>query len=77
MGIQALEERTCGLIPRSNISSGQGTGDIDSQIKSLPNGAEMCVSMRRTLRVHEREGLPLEDLSLIPDASLYLTTTLI
>jgi hypothetical protein len=49
----------------------QGVGDTDSQIKSLPNGAGMRVSMRRTLRVHEREGMPLEDLGVIPDASLY------
>jgi hypothetical protein len=31
----------------------------------------MRVSMRRTLRVHEREGMPLEDLGVIPDASFY------
>ncbi len=50
----------------------QGTGDADSQIKSLPNGAGMRVSIRRTLRVHEREGMPLEDLGVIPDSSLYV-----
>jgi C-terminal processing protease CtpA/Prc len=50
----------------------QGTGDTDSPFKSLPNGAGMRVSIRRTLRVHEREGMPLEDLGVIPDASLYV-----
>jgi hypothetical protein len=50
----------------------QGTGDEDSPFRSLPNGAGMRVSIRRTLRVHEREGMPLEDLGVIPDASLYV-----
>jgi hypothetical protein len=51
----------------------QGTGDTNnSQITSLPNEAGMRVAMRRTLRVHEREGMPLEDLGVIPDASLYV-----
>ena len=49
----------------------QGTGETDSPFKSLPNGANMRVSLRRTLRVYEREGMPLEDLGVIPDASLY------
>lgn len=49
----------------------QGTGNTDSHIKSLPNGAAMRVAIRRTLRVHEREGMPLEDLGVIPDASKY------
>jgi C-terminal processing protease CtpA/Prc len=42
-------------------------GDTDSPLKSLPNGAGMRVSIRRTLRVHEREGMPLEDLGVVPD----------
>ena len=48
-----------------------GSGDINSQIKSLPNKAGMRVSIRRTLRIYEREGMPLEDLGVIPNASLY------
>jgi hypothetical protein len=48
-----------------------GTGDTNSQIKSLPNNAGMRVSIRRTLRIYEREGMPLEDLGVIPNASLY------
>ena len=31
----------------------------------------MRVAIRRTLRVHDREGMPLEDLGVIPDASQY------
>jgi hypothetical protein len=42
-------------------------GSGDSPLKSLPKGAGMRVSIRRTLRVHEREGTPLEDLGVIPD----------
>ncbi|HEX2169713.1 MAG TPA: S41 family peptidase [Nitrososphaera sp.] len=42
-------------------------GNSDSPLKSLPKGAGMRVSIRRTLRVHEREGTPLEDLGVIPD----------
>ena len=50
----------------------QGTGETDSPFKTLPNGANMRVSLRRTLRVNEREGMPLEDLGVIPDASFYV-----
>lgn len=50
----------------------QGTGNAESPFKSLPNQAGMRVSIRRTLRVHEREGMPLEDLGVIPDASQYV-----
>jgi Peptidase family S41 len=42
-------------------------GNTDSPLKSLPKGAGMRVSIRRTLRVHEHEGMPLEDLGVIPD----------
>ena len=51
----------------------QGTGDSDSQIKSLPNESEMRVAMRRSLRIREREGMPLEELGVVPDASLYIS----
>jgi hypothetical protein len=47
--------------------SRQGTGDTESSLKSLPNEADMRVSIRRLLRVHEHEGMPLEDLGVIPD----------
>ncbi|MCD4843745.1 MAG: hypothetical protein K8R25_04560, partial [Methanosarcinales archaeon] len=39
----------------------------ESPFKSLPNGAGMRVSIRRSLRVHEHEGMPLEDLGVVPD----------
>lgn len=41
-------------------------GDEDSPIKPLTNGSGMRVSIRRLLRVNEREGMPLEDLGVIP-----------
>jgi C-terminal processing protease CtpA/Prc len=33
----------------------------------LPNEAGMRVAIRRTLRVHKHEGMPLEDLGVVPD----------
>ena len=41
--------------------------DPDSPYESLPNQAGMRVSVRRSLRVGERSGTPLEDLGVIPD----------
>lgn len=38
----------------------------DSPIKPLTNGSGMRVSIRRLLRVNEREGTPLEDLGVVP-----------
>ena len=49
----------------------QGTGNIESPFRTLPNEANMRVSIRRTLRVHDREGMPLEDLGIIPDAGVH------
>ena len=40
----------------------------DSAIGDLPNGAFMRVAIRRSTRVRENAGLPLEDLGVIPDA---------
>lgn len=40
---------------------------------ALPGGVNMRVSMRRTLRVHDRAGTPLEDLGVEPDER-WLTT---
>jgi Peptidase family S41 len=42
-------------------------GDTESPFKSLPNQAGMRVSLRRLLRVHDREGMVLEDLGVRPD----------
>ena len=41
--------------------------DPDSPYRSLGRGADLRVSMRRTLRVGERAGTPLEDLGVRPD----------
>jgi C-terminal processing protease CtpA/Prc len=39
----------------------------DGPLEPLPAGASMRVSLRRTLRVSERAGQPVEDLGVIPD----------
>lgn len=39
----------------------------DSPLKQLPKGASFRVAIRRTTRVGERMGVPLEDLGVIPD----------
>ncbi|MFF6772557.1 S41 family peptidase [Streptomyces sp. NPDC012637] len=39
----------------------------DSPYRPLPNGAGMRVAIRRSLRVGERAGTPLEDLGVVPD----------
>ncbi len=39
----------------------------ESPFKPLPYGAEMRVSVRRTIRVNEYSGIPLEDLGVTPD----------
>jgi hypothetical protein len=48
-------------------------GDPSSPYRTLPKGAGMRVSIRRTLRVHERAGSPLEDLGVEPDRQWRLT----
>lgn len=47
--------------------------DPDSPYRPLPNGANMRVSIRRTLRVGELSGTPVEDLGVVPDAMHRLT----
>ncbi|MFE1437264.1 S41 family peptidase [Streptomyces sp. NPDC058739] len=39
----------------------------DTPYRPLPNGAGMRVSIRRSLRVGDRAGTPLEDLGVVPD----------
>ncbi|QYC42457.1 Peptidase family S41 [Nonomuraea coxensis DSM 45129] len=39
----------------------------DSPYRELPGGANMRVAIRRTLRVHDRAGTPVEDLGVVPD----------
>lgn len=45
----------------------------ESPIEALPNGANMRVAIRRTIRVGNNVGLPLEDLGVVPDATYQLT----
>ncbi len=45
----------------------------DSPIEDLPNGANMRVAIRRTTRVGDNAGLPLEDLGVVPDETHRLT----
>jgi hypothetical protein len=47
--------------------------DPDSPYQSLPNGAGMRVAIRRTLRVGDQSGTPLEDLGVTPDSYHALT----
>jgi C-terminal processing protease CtpA/Prc len=47
--------------------------DNSSPYKPLPNGANMRVAIRRTLRVGELSGTPVEDLGVRPDAIHALT----
>jgi cytosine/adenosine deaminase-related metal-dependent hydrolase/C-terminal processing protease CtpA/Prc len=39
----------------------------DSPFQPLPHGADMRAAVRRTLRVGERAGIPVEDLGIVPD----------
>lgn len=47
--------------------------DPDSPYQVLPKGANLRVSIRRTLRVGERSGTPLEDLGVVPDERHFMT----
>lgn len=47
--------------------------DPESPYNSLPSGAGMRVSIRRTLRVGERSGTPVEDLGVVPDERHFMT----
>jgi hypothetical protein len=44
-----------------------------SPFVALPQGTDMTVAIRRTLRVGERSGTPLEDLGVVPDKRHYMT----
>ncbi len=48
-----------------------GTGD--SPLQPLPHNSGMRVSVRRTLRVHDRSGTPVEDLGVVPDERHFMT----
>ncbi len=47
--------------------------DPESPYKNLPNGADMRVAIRRTLRVGDQSGTPLEDLGVTPDSRHAMT----
>jgi hypothetical protein len=47
--------------------------DSESPYRALPNGANMRVAIRRTLRVGELSGTPVEDLGVRPDVMHKLT----
>jgi hypothetical protein len=47
--------------------------DPETPYKNLPNGASMRVAIRRTLRVGEQSGTPVEDLGITPDSHHALT----
>ena len=47
--------------------------DPDTPYKNLPNGAGMRVAIRRTLRVGEQSGTPVEDMGITPDSRYALT----
>ena len=49
-----------------------GTG-AKSGFKSLPGGATFQLALRRSVRVGEREGRPLEELGITPDHRHYMT----
>lgn len=47
--------------------------DAESPYAALPQGADMRVSIRRTLRVGDRAGTPVEDLGVQPDERHFMT----
>lgn len=47
--------------------------DSDTPYRTLPQGAGMRVSIRRTLRVGARAGTPVEDLGVLPDVRYKMT----
>ena len=47
--------------------------DPDSPYETLPSGAGLRVSIRRTMRVGEQAGTPVEDLGITPDERYFMT----
>lgn len=72
-----FQDNKIGPILGTEMNTGAGGANVWTQelllnlmgdlFKSLPNGAGMRVAIRRTLRVLGHEGMPLEDLGVIPD----------
>ncbi|MFT5097934.1 MAG: hypothetical protein ACI9HY_000040 [Planctomycetaceae bacterium] len=57
----------------SDLSKPSTPTHKESPYKTLPKGAGMRVSIRRTLRVGEYAGTPVEDLGIEPDERYYMT----
>lgn len=47
--------------------------DSETPYKTLPNGANMRVAIRRSLRVGQQSGTPVEDMGITPDSRYYMT----
>lgn len=72
-----FHDNDIGPILGTNMNTGAGGANVWTQklllylmgdpIKPLPSGAGMSVSIRRTLRVLGHEGMPLEDLGVVPN----------
>jgi C-terminal processing protease CtpA/Prc len=72
-----FQDHKIGPILGTNMNTGAGGANVWTQkllmdlmsdlFKPLPKGAGMRVSIRRTLRVLEHEGMPVEDLGVVPD----------
>ena len=72
-----FQDHKIGPILGTNMNTGAGGANVwthelllylmGDSFKPLPNGAGMRVSIRRTLRIHGHEGMPLEDLGVVPD----------
>lgn len=72
-----FQDHKIGPILGTNMNTGAGGANVWTQkllqylmgdlFKPLPNEAGMRVSIRRTLRVLENEGMPVEDLGVVPD----------
>lgn len=74
-----FQDHGLGVVLGTDGSTGAGGANVweqryfvthvlpDSVYEALPNGSGMRVSIRRTLRVGDRAGAPLEDLGVVPD----------
>ncbi len=79
-----FKDHGIGLILGTDPNTGAGGANVwnysDIQeslpdlFKKLPKGTSMRVAIRRSTRVGEMSGMPLEDLGVIPDAPVYKMT---
>lgn len=80
-----FQDNHVGLILGTNWNTGAGGANVwthellrllmgeDSPLKPLTNGISMNLAIRRLLRVHENEGMPLEELGVVPDYKYDMT----